>query len=186
MRIQQSVLVLLCVVCTLVACDRTLRKTGAKEQPATSTPAYTVTAQLATTPGSGMPDVMPKAKGALDGQALFVKNCSACHQVTGAGVPGAFPPLDGSPYVQGDNVERMASIMLYGLMGPIHVKGTVYTNVMAPLGSLPNEELAAIATYVRSAWSNKAGPVEPAVYEKMRTKWGNRGPFNISELGEEQ
>jgi mono/diheme cytochrome c family protein len=77
--------------------------------------------------------------------------------------------------------------MLYGLMGPIHVNGNLYNNVMAPLGgTLKDDELAAIATYIRGAWSNKAAPVGPEVFAAQRTKWGARGMFQIAELGEEK
>ena len=171
----------------VIACDRTARETGAKAAPIGGSPEYTVVAHTNTVPGvGGASDVLPKKKGALDGEALFVKNCSACHQVTGKGVPGAFPPLDGSPSVNSDNKERMATIMIYGLMGEIPVMGTMYNSVMAPLGALPDEELAAIATYVRGAWSNKAGPVEAAVFTEVRSKQGSRGPCNINELGAEK
>lgn len=125
-------------------------------------------------------------KEALSPQALYAQACGACHQPTGQGIPGAFPPLDGSSYVTSDNVERLASLMIYGLIGPIKVKGVQYNSAMAPLGgTLSDEELAQLATYVRSAWSNSAGAVEPSVFAAMREKWGSRGPFNIQELGEE-
>jgi len=65
--------------------------------------------------------------------------------------------------------------------------GTTYASAMAGLGAQFNdEELAAIATYIRSSWSNSAGPVGAEVLAEMRKKWGTRGPFNIQELGEEQ
>ena len=122
----------------------------------------------------------------LGGRRYFKTNCSACHQVTGAGIPGVFPPLDASAYVTGDNLDRLASIMIYGLVGPIKVNGQQYNSAMAGLGAtLKDEELAKIATYIRGAWSNKAGEVEPSVFAAMRTKWGARGPFAITELGEE-
>ena len=110
-------------------------------------------------------------------------NCAACHQVTGQGVPGAFPPLAPSEYVTGDNVERLAAIMIYGLMGPIEVNGVTYNSVMAPLGAtLGDEELAAIGTYIRSNWGNSSSPVGADVFAGTRTKYGARGPFQITEF----
>lgn len=131
--------------------------------------------------------VAPKGADApVDGAALFVANCSACHQVTGDGVPGAFPPLNGSAYVVSDNTERLVSIMLHGLQGPITVKGTTYAGMMTPFAAVLNDkEVAAVATYIRSSWTNSASAVAPETVEKMRVKWGQRGAFTISELGEE-
>ena len=79
---------------------------------------------------------------------------------------GNFPPLNKSRFVVGDNVQRMASIMLYGLSGPLVVRGETYGTVpMVGLGgSLSDDELAAIGTYVRSAWDNEAGPLEPELF----------------------
>ena len=167
-----------------VACERGYNEL-ANKKPKVGSPQYQATESVyATTALTNVKAVAPHGKGP-DGAALFVANCAACHQATGQGIPGAFPPLDGSPYAAGPNVERMASIMIYGLQGPIHVKGALFNNVMAPLGRLGDDELAAIASYVRSAWSNKADPVEPDLFAKMRSKWGSRALFTIQELGEE-
>ncbi len=173
----------------VLGCERENFDIGARRGPLPGSPQYAAVSSVTAAPGlTYIEDVLPKKTGgAIDASALFVKNCSACHQATGLGIPGAFPPLDGSPYVLSDKTDRMASIMLYGLMGPIKVKGTQYVNVMAALGgSMSDEELAAVATYVRSSWSNKAGPLQPIVFADMRKKWGTRGPLNIQELGEEE
>ena len=171
----------------IVACDRQSREITGKA-PQQGTPEYQAAANIYTVPGkANLKELDPTANLGPDGKALYTKNCSACHQLNGLGVPGAFPPLDGSEYVLSDKTDRMASIMLYGLLGPITVKGTQFASAMAPLGgTLTDEELAAVATYVRSAWSNKAGAVEAKVFTEMRSKWGARGPFNITELGEEK
>lgn len=176
------------LITLLVACQRSSKDYGGKAASSEGQPAYATVAQVSATANVAViRDVLPQGDEGINPQNLFASTCAACHQMTGQGIPGAFPPLDGSPYVTGDNVERMASIMLYGLSGPIKVKGTQFNGAMTPFGpSLKNEELAAIATYVRSNWSNKAGPVAPEVFAKMREKWGTHGPFQISELGEEQ
>ncbi len=185
----KKILLLLLILLALYACERQGKELAGVTKPQAGAPQYSARAQLATVPApTNVLAVAPgDGGGELDGAALFVANCSACHQATGLGVPGAFPPLDGSKYVTGDNIEKMASIMLYGLQGPIKVKGVQYNSVMAPLGAtLNNEQLAAIATYIRGAWSNKAGAVEASTFQAMRDKWGSRAMFNISELGEEE
>lgn len=171
-----------------IGCERNEFPQGGKKPVMQGVPESSTRASLSTLPGvSYVAEVMPKpAGGPIDGQALYIATCAACHQANGKGVPGAFPPLDGSPYVTSDNTERLAAIMLYGLMGEIKVLGTTYNNVMLPQGQLKDAELAAIATYVRGAWSNKAGGFEATVFAKMREKYGQRAQFNIKELGEEQ
>ena len=89
------------------------------------------------------------AAAAPDGQALFISNCSACHQATGLGVPGAFPALAGDKFVTGDG-KTVAHVVLFGRGGMPAFKG-----------DLGDADIAAILTYVRSAWGNKAGPVAP-------------------------
>lgn len=184
----RSILVLATLlVIVLCACERKEYPQAAAHGAPLGAPEYHSRPSLSSTASVAyVSEVMPGGPGgAIDGQALYVANCSACHQATGKGVPGAFPPLDGSPYVTGDNVERLAAIMIYGLMGEIKVLGATYNNVMLPLGHLKNEELAAIASYIRTSWSNKASAVEPAVFAKVRSKHGQRSQFNIKELGEE-
>ncbi len=177
-------IVLLCI--GVLSCERREREQGGRA-PELGSPQFKVSEHVsALTRVSNVEEVAPRIAGAgPDGQALFATNCVACHQTTGQGVPGAFPPLDGSKYVTGDNVERLASIILYGLTGPMTVKGVQYNNVMLPQGHLKDEELAAIASYVRSSWSNKASPIEAAVFQKMRQKHGQRAQFKIEELGVE-
>lgn len=87
---------------------------------------------------------------APDGAALYGVHCAACHQLTGAGIPMAFPPLV-------DHVGRLVSvdrvypakILMFGLMGPIEVLGSTYMGVMAGLGmQLSDAEIAAILNHV--------------------------------------
>ena len=175
----------------LVSCKRRSVDTAQSEGPLPGSPNYTVSASLATLPESKKKEEKTQVGGSATtpaalGAELFLKNCSACHQPSGAGVPGAFPPLDGSPYVTSENTARMAAIMIYGLMGPIKVNGLQYVGAMMPMGAqLTDEELAAIATYIRSSWSNKSSAVSAEVFAQVRKKWGARGPFSIAELGEE-
>lgn len=179
----------LCLISLVLACERKSREIGQNGKALKFfSPSYSVTPNVSTVSGvSYIQEVSPKGSGGpVDGKALFEKNCLACHQMNGQGIPGAFPPLDGSSYVTSDKIDRLASIMLFGLTGPITVNGIVYSNVMTPFGGqLKDEELAAIATYVRGSWSNKVGPVDAKVFAQMRGKWGTHGPFTIAELGEE-
>ena len=110
----------------------------------------------------------PVAAGAaVDGKAVFAAQCVACHQATGKGLPGVFPPLDGSEWVQGD-ARTVANILLHGINGKITVAGTDYSGAMPSFQQLNDAELAAVASYVRSNWSNKAEAIKPDLFEHER------------------
>jgi mono/diheme cytochrome c family protein len=112
----------------------------------------------------------------VDGKQVFSANCVACHQATGLGLPGVFPPLDGSEWVQGD--ERIvANILLHGVTGPITVKGMNFAGAMPSFERLGDAELAAVAGYVRSSWSNKAAPLAPELFDKERKAGSRTTPF---------
>lgn len=110
----------------------------------------------------------PAATGAaVDGKAVFAAQCAACHQATGKGLPGVFPPLDGSEWVQGDT-RILANILLHGINGEITVAGATYSGAMPAFQQLGDAELAAVASYIRSAWSNKAEALPATLVEQER------------------
>lgn len=95
----------------------------------------------------------------VDGAALFSSLCAACHQATGQGLPGVFPPLAGSEWVIGKD-STAAAILLHGINGSLTVKGTVYNGAMPAFGGqLNDEQIAAVLTHIRSQWGNSAAPV---------------------------
>ncbi len=108
-----------------------------------------------------------KAKG----EAVYIANCAACHQPDGTGLKGAFPPLAGSDYLQGDRKQVM-SAALFGLSGPITVNGVDYDGVMPSLGHLPDEDLAAALTYVFGSWGNDLAAVSVAEVAALRAELG--------------
>lgn len=86
------------------------------------------------------------------GEKVYAANCVACHQANGKGVPGAFPALDASPVVTGPKAAQI-NVVLNGQKGMPAFKQT-----------LSETEIAAVITYTRNAWSNKASEniVQPA------------------------
>lgn len=122
------------------------------------------------------------------GKARYDQFCMVCHQVTGLGVAGQFPPLAGSEWVTEPNPARLIRIPLHGLTGPITVKNQPWNLNMAALGAtLSNEDLAAILSYVRQAWGNQApivtaDQVDAVLKETSdRPKDGSR-PWTAEEL----
>ena len=100
------------------------------------------------------------AAAPADGKALFMKNCAACHQASGKGIPGAFPALAGSKFVTGDHAE-VAGVLLKGRGGMPDFSETI-----------SDRDLAAILTYVRGEWGNKADALTEDEIHKLRTALG--------------
>lgn len=118
------------------------------------------------------------------GKQLYQGNCANCHQASGAGQPGSYPPLAGSEYVLGSK-EMLAAILLDGVQGSMTVKGGQYgTNVMPAWGpNLSNEKIADIMTYIRKQWGNNADEVKPDEVAAVRTKDASRStPWESGDL----
>lgn len=83
--------------------------------------------------------------------------CQGCHQPTGAGIPGAFPPLAGHvPEILSakDGRTVLIQIVLYGMQGPIEAKGAKYNGMMPAFGQLKDEELAGVLNHIATQWGN--------------------------------
>jgi mono/diheme cytochrome c family protein len=103
----------------------------------------------------------------VDGKLLYVAKCAACHQATGLGLAGVFPPLAGAEWVLGDE-KILTNILLHGVNGALEVKGVQYTGVMPAWKSLSDDELAAVLTYIRSDWGNAAAAIKPDTIKTQR------------------
>ncbi len=116
------------------------------------------------------------------GLAVYNRTCIACHGPDGKGVPGAFPPLDGSTWPVGDPSIPIR-ILLLGLQGPIEVSGQKFENIMPPHTDLKDDEIADVLTYVRQSWSNDASAVSADLVKQTRAKYMSRGkPWTAAEL----
>ena len=105
------------------------------------------------------------------GEGVYLGNCAACHQPTGVGLAGAFPPLAGSDFLQGNRQDVLAAA-LFGLQGPITVNGVEYNGVMPSLGHLTDEDLAAAVSYVFGSWGNDLAAVSVEEVTALRTELG--------------
>ncbi|MCX6895586.1 MAG: cytochrome c [Verrucomicrobia bacterium] len=120
------------------------------------------------------------------GEQRYAQTCGQCHQASGLGALGQFPPLAGSEWVNEPDPARLIRIALNGAQGPITVKGQDWNLVMslnATTLAISDKDLAAILTYVRQAWGNKAPTVtaEQIAQIKGETK-GRAVQWTAAEL----
>lgn len=92
-----------------------------------------------------------------EGEQVYLKTCVACHQKSGEGVIGAFPPLAGSDYLLEDKTRAINQIK-NGSSGVMVVNGETYDNIMPPQG-LSDEEIRDVLNYILNSWGNKGGEV---------------------------
>lgn len=123
----------------------------------------------------------------VDGKEIYSTRCQTCHQANGQGVPGVFPPLDGSEWVVGDK-GRLIRIILNGVTGEIEVNGQTYSGSMPPWGTFLNdEEVAQLSTFIRSSWSNDTTAVAPDEVAAVRKATEDRKqPWKADELQKEE
>jgi len=116
------------------------------------------------------------------GKALYAREgaCITCHQPDGKGLPASgFPPLAGTNWVLG-NEDRLIKVVLNGLYGPMEVLGTRYPGQvpMTPFGNmLKDEEIAAVLTYVRNSFGNKASAISPDKVKAVRAATKDKTGF---------
>lgn len=106
---------------------------------------------------AGAAAAQPAKRSAVNGEVVFKQNCAACHQAAGQGLRGAFPALAGNAFVQG-NPQALASVLLNGRGGMPKFRE-----------NLSNEQIAAVLTFVRSAWGNRAPPVSAATIGNVQS-----------------
>ena len=122
------------------------------------------------------------------GKEIYLRDgfCNTCHQPNGKGLAASgFPPLTESKWVLG-NEDRLIKIVLKGIYGPIEVNGKKYPGQvpMTPYGGLLNDkEVAAVLSYVRNSFGNKAPVVEEKTVKRVREEIKNKvGFYSPDEL----
>ncbi|MCF8303088.1 MAG: cytochrome c [Bacteroidales bacterium] len=130
---------------------------------------YLITLSVTRTPENNQPQ--HEATVLVKGEQLYNKNCLACHQEDGSGVPGMYPPLRNNPHVTGKQ-DTVIKVILKGQKGPLMVNGQYYNAEMAAYNHLSNEEIAAVATYIRQNFGNEAGPITAGEVQQLRDTIG--------------
>jgi len=128
---------------------------------------------------------LSEAEEQASGASVFSSRCAACHQANGRGVPGVFPPLAGSEFVNGDSA-RLVRLVLHGLTGPVSVEGATFNGAMpAWKDQLRDAEIAAVLTYVRSSFGNASSGVSAGLVSAERAATASRTtPWTVQELGQ--
>jgi mono/diheme cytochrome c family protein len=122
----------------------------------------------------------------MKGKAIYVRDgfCNTCHQSDGKGLTSSgFPPIAGTKWVTGSE-ERLIKLVLKGLYGPIEVLDKKYPGQvpMTPFaGMLNDEEVAAVLTYVRNSFGNKASAVSPEKVKSTRASIKDKTGFYSPE-----
>jgi len=107
---------------------------------------------------------------AARGKTVYLQRCMVCHQADGGGVPKLNAPLDGSTAVNGANIAKLVKNIVKGLNDRIEIDGELYENAMPAAADLTDTQIADVLTFIRSSWSNKAGPVTALQVKQIRTK----------------
>ena len=95
----------------------------------------------------------------VQGEKLYIKHCSNCHQVDGTGLGRVYPPLNTSDYMQ-NNFRDVICLIRHGKTGELIVNGQQFNQPMPGMPSLSDLEIAEIATYIYNTWSHERGIVE--------------------------
>ena len=98
----------------------------------------------------------PLEQSIADGEEIYTDFCLQCHMANGKGVPGSFPPLANSDYL--NNIDQSIHAIKFGLKGPITVNGKSYNSNMINQG-LDDEEIADVMNYILRSWGNKSSTI---------------------------
>jgi cytochrome c551 len=109
----------------------------------------------------------------VQGEQLYLKNCSNCHQKKGGGLGRLYPPLNKSDYMD-QHFEEVICIMRNGVGGELHVNGKKYNKEMKGIPSLTELEIAEIATYIYNSWEHQRGMIEISTVESALKKCDTR------------
>jgi mono/diheme cytochrome c family protein len=125
------------------------------------------------------------------GTALFASSCQTCHAVDGNGISSLAPPLNKSEWVTGDK-DKLISIVLFGLTGPIKVNRHIYEAPeisadmpgIAHSEEISNDDVAQVLSFIRGSWQNNAGKISIDEVAKVRKRLkGREKAFTVEELG---
>jgi alcohol dehydrogenase (quinone), cytochrome c subunit len=108
------------------------------------------------------------ARQLTEGERLYLDNCAACHFVNGKGAPRVFPHLDGATVVNANEPTGLLHVILAGAQTPSTAKAPSMLPMPGFANRLSDDEVAQLASFVRSGWSNRASAVTTREVKKVR------------------
>ena len=103
------------------------------------------------------------------GEDVYDKHCASCHMKDGSGMPPDYPPLAGNPSIQMESAVNPIRMVLNGGFPP-GTEGNPEPYGMPPFAqTLSDDEVAAVVTYIRSAWGNRGTPISARQANELRT-----------------
>lgn len=103
------------------------------------------------------------------GKQVFLSNCAACHQASGQGLPGTFPPLKRDAVVDNPDATEHIRTVLFGLQGKT-IGNVKYASQMPPWTQLSDQDITAVIDYERTAWGNRGKPITTSQVAAIRAK----------------
>lgn len=136
---------------------RSARGGGARRLLATAGAGAALLLVLAPAAGLGQTEGEADVAQLQQGQDVYQQNCSSCHQPSGLGLAGAFPPLRNNPNVA--DAEHVRTVLANGLTGPIVVNDETFDGIMPSFTTLSDDDVAAVIAFLQNDFTV---PGEPA------------------------
>jgi mono/diheme cytochrome c family protein len=127
-------------------------------------------AVVASGAAAALPSTSSSTPEASQGAILYKQTCATCHMADGSGVPNLQPALDGGNRVVVGKPATLIALMLEGPAVALPADREKYANQMPSFEALTDEEIAAVLTYVRTSFGNKATPITAKQVTAARAK----------------
>jgi mono/diheme cytochrome c family protein len=112
--------------------------------------------------GAPEPAVTPTPPPQMDeGAAIYKRACIACHEADGSGSPRIYPPLPGNANLQSADPASTLRIILDGAQTLTTARAPNTGSMPAYRSKLTDQQVAAVADYIRNSWGNAAPAVLP-------------------------
>ncbi len=108
-------------------------------------------------------------KELVAGQEIYKKYCLSCHQASGKGVSGMYPPLLANPDLKSGS-DSLIQTVLRGKAGRLVVNGNDYVGIMAPQNYLSDEQVANVLNFVRNGMNKFNVQIKPEEVAAVRAK----------------
>lgn len=118
-----------------------------------------------------MPENHPQM---VAGEAIYRDQCAACHQIDGKGVARLFPSLADSSMARSDDPTSLLRLVLRGSRSVATKDEPTGPGMPSFAWQINDEQIAAVATYVRNHWGNPAPAVSPSEIAKLRSSLAKR------------